>query len=305
MQSDFLRVVLLLPIFAVVVFVSPPIFAQVSCPPLARSLILGSSGPDVIALQKFLTTQYNNFYQSDVTGQFNSVTENAVKDWQSRHGIVSSGNPATTGWGAVGPRTAAAMKLCGSVVPATAIPTASVPSVSTVSSSSQTTAWSRTLFRGSSGDDVRQLQLLLIQQGLLNSSSATGYFGVLTEAALQKWQARYNVVSSGTPATTGYGVFGAKTRAAATAVVAATSPQSVTIIPTTSPVAGIPVGGGGAGGAGSTTISPGTSAGSVGGGGGGNTNPTVQNPTPNLNPAPPGTPLCTIDGSSIDGCMIQ
>ena len=74
--------------------------------------------------------------------------------------------------------------------------------------------FTRTLSRGSTGSDVVQLQQYLIAQGNLASGNDTGYFGPLTEAAVQKWQAAHGVVSSGTPDTTGYGAVGPKTRAA-------------------------------------------------------------------------------------------
>lgn len=72
----------------------------------------------------------------------------------------------------------------------------------------------RTLAFGSKGDDVTQLQYFLISQNLLLPDSATGYFGALTEVAVQKFQSRNGIVSSGTPGSTGYGVVGSKTRAA-------------------------------------------------------------------------------------------
>ena len=72
----------------------------------------------------------------------------------------------------------------------------------------------RTLAFGARGADVSALQQFLISQSLLSSDSATGYFGNLTQAAVQKFQASKAIVSSGTPASTGYGLVGAKTRAA-------------------------------------------------------------------------------------------
>ena len=72
----------------------------------------------------------------------------------------------------------------------------------------------RTLARGSYGADVVVLQQYLISQNFLSAGNSTGYFGVLTEHALQQWQSTYGVVGSGTPATTGYGVVGPKTRSA-------------------------------------------------------------------------------------------
>ena len=72
----------------------------------------------------------------------------------------------------------------------------------------------RNLSIGSRGPEVLQVQQYFFSQNLLASDSATGYFGRLTEAAVQQWQSSHGVVSSGTAATTGYGVVGPKTRAA-------------------------------------------------------------------------------------------
>src|SRR3990167_8948396 len=65
---------------------------------------------------------------------------------------------------------------------------------------------SRTLARGSRGNDVVQLQQFLIAQGSLQSGLATGYFGVLTEASVKSWQSQNGVDS--------IGIVGPKTRAA-------------------------------------------------------------------------------------------
>ncbi|TSC63747.1 MAG: NLP/P60 protein, partial [Parcubacteria group bacterium Gr01-1014_106] len=62
--------------------------------------------------------------------------------------------------------------------PSSAAPTASITGVIT-----------RTLRRGMRGDDVRALQSVLVREGLLTSDNATGFFGLLTEAALKKFQA--------------------------------------------------------------------------------------------------------------------
>ncbi|VAW31933.1 hypothetical protein MNBD_CPR01-2, partial [hydrothermal vent metagenome] len=40
----------------------------------------------------------------------------------------------------------------------------------------------------------------------------SGYFGHLTSRAVQRFQCAYNIVCEGNPWTTGYGVFGPKTR---------------------------------------------------------------------------------------------
>lgn len=76
--------------------------------------------------------------------------------------------------------------------------------------------FTRTLQKGSSGPEVRTLQALLVNEGYL-ATEPTGYFGALTEKALQDFQIKAGIVSSGSAATTGWGVFGPKTRAAITA----------------------------------------------------------------------------------------
>ena len=83
----------------------------------------------------------------------------------------------------------------------------------------------RTLARGARGQDVICLQQYLINRGLLSEDSATGYFGALTEAAVQKFQAANQIVSSGNPQTTGYGSVGARTRAALFTVTSYTTPS--------------------------------------------------------------------------------
>lgn len=92
--------------------------------------------------------------------------------------------------------------------------TAAAPHVSVSSPEAATTcSLSRTLSRTMKGEDVSLLQRFLIRAGLLEGDSATGYFGQLTENAVQRWQADNGVVAQGSPETTGYGVVGLKTRA--------------------------------------------------------------------------------------------
>ncbi len=70
------------------------------------------------------------------------------------------------------------------------------------------------LQRGSFGSEVTQLQLVLKSDPTLYPEGlVTGYFGVLTERAVQRFQIRYNIVTSGTPDPAGFGVVGPLTRA--------------------------------------------------------------------------------------------
>ncbi len=88
--------------------------AQVSfCPNLYRNLYKGLSGDDVSELQRFLK-EVGVYSYPEITGYYGQVTEEAVKRFQSRAGVVSYGTPSATGYGLVGPATRAAIKkACG------------------------------------------------------------------------------------------------------------------------------------------------------------------------------------------------
>ena len=79
---------------------------QATCATLSR----GSTGPSVTAVQQVLYKAYKEF--PSPTGFFGPTTEAALKQWQSEHNLVSSGTPATTGYGSTGPRTRAAIAAC-------------------------------------------------------------------------------------------------------------------------------------------------------------------------------------------------
>src|SRR3989344_5726511 len=121
-----------------------------------------------------------------------------------------------------------------------------VPAASAASSASSASACpvlKRMLGVGSRGGDVTQLQIFLKTQGYF-SEEATGYFGVLTEAAVKRLQAASSVVSSGDAQSTGYGAVGHKTRAriaalcsAASAAATSAQPQCPMITSPTAPAA--------------------------------------------------------------------
>lgn len=82
-----------------------------SCPNIGRSLKQGSSGEDVTRLQQFLARDTAIYPEAKVTGYYGALTEAAVKRWQAKYNIVSSGTPLSSGYGVVGPRTAAAIAI--------------------------------------------------------------------------------------------------------------------------------------------------------------------------------------------------
>lgn len=78
-----------------------------ACPNVGVTLKFGSSGNDVERLQRFLALDGNVYPEGLATGYYGSLTERAIQRWQTRFNIVSSGTPETTGFGVMGPRTAA------------------------------------------------------------------------------------------------------------------------------------------------------------------------------------------------------
>jgi peptidoglycan hydrolase-like protein with peptidoglycan-binding domain len=69
------------------------------------------------------------------------------------------------------------------------------------------------------GDDVMYLQQILNKDvdtqiastGLGSPGNESAYFGPLTEKAVQRFQVKHGIVSSGTPQTSGFGAVGPKT----------------------------------------------------------------------------------------------
>ncbi len=88
---------------------------------------------------------------------------------------------------------------------------------------------------------ISKLQTFLVATGDFNRA-VTGYYGPVTTAAVQSWQKRNALVSSGTPETTGYGMVGPRTRAAILAVSCPSGiPQRTPTRVPTQPATQIPV----------------------------------------------------------------
>jgi peptidoglycan hydrolase-like protein with peptidoglycan-binding domain len=71
---------------------------------------------------------------------------------------------------------------------------------------------------GERGPDVVELQqLLALDAAIYPEGLVTGYFGSLTQRAVERYQCRRAIVCSGSPSTTGYGRVGPSTMAAVNA----------------------------------------------------------------------------------------
>lgn len=179
---------------------------------ITANISYGSKHPEVVRVQSFLISQ-SLLSSGNATGFFGSQTEEAIKAFQRKYNIVSSGSPSTTGYGSIGPKTRAKINELLGISSQTKINTTTTTTKTPVSSGLTGTKLSRNTYRGISGNDIVTLQNVLIKQGFLAPGNNTGYFGPLTEAAVKEFQKKYNIVNSGTASSTGFGATGPKTRA--------------------------------------------------------------------------------------------
>jgi hypothetical protein len=93
--------------------------------------------------------------------------------------------------------------------------------------------FARPLSIGSKGADVSALQQFLKDQTYFTYPTITGYFGLATQTAVKAFQSAHNIVSSGTPETTGYGRVGPLTRALLTQLSSTTTTPIVSATSTT------------------------------------------------------------------------
>ncbi|MEX2437527.1 MAG: peptidoglycan-binding protein, partial [Candidatus Paceibacterota bacterium] len=185
----------------------------------STTLRLGIKHPDIMWLQKYLNANPDTQLTGSGIGSpgnetdyFGQLTEDAVRRFQIKYGIVSAGTPATTGFGLVGPQTRAKLN---------ELNTDKLPSIQNVNGPLETGVFTRDLSLGDTGNDVLQLQLYLNKNGFILSDSGPGsrgnetnYFGLLTKTALIKFQEAHALdILTPVGLTKGTGYFGPSTRA--------------------------------------------------------------------------------------------
>ena len=139
----------------------------------------GSTGADVTALQNILISE-GYLSAGSATGYYGSLTEAGVVAFQAAHDIDQLG--------VVGPATRAALNALGGSSAASASTSAS--------STGDGYVFSTFLGVGSSGDDVTELQKRLTTLDLY-SGPITGYYGSLTEAAVEAFQGQHGIAQVG------------------------------------------------------------------------------------------------------------
>jgi len=183
---------------------SPSSVARSVSPVFNKNLTRGSKGDDVRNLQKLLAQDKTVYPEGIVSGVFGPMTEKAVKKFQAKYSLPQVGT--------VGPATRSILNVVASVSPSAAVQQPSVPSKSVSSSPvSPAGAISKRLQKGMKDSQISTLQQWLSQdKDIYPEGTVSGFYGPLTEKAVQKFQEKYGIAG---PGEAGYGVVGPKTRA--------------------------------------------------------------------------------------------
>ena len=192
------------PVIPAVSVASPSSVARSVSPVFNKNLTRGSKGEDVKNLQKLLAQDKTIYPEGIVSGVFGPMTEKAVKKFQAKYSLPQVG--------AVGPATRSILNLVASVSPSVSAQQSSVSSQSVSSSSiSPTGSISKRLQKGMKDNQISTLQQWLSQdKDIYPEGTVSGFYGSLTEKAVQKFQDKYGIAG---PGEAGYGVVGPKTRA--------------------------------------------------------------------------------------------
>jgi len=139
-----------------------------------KTLVFGMEDAEVFNLQKVLSLDPAIYPEGEVTGYFGKMTEAAVKRFQRKYGIRTTGQ--------VGPQTRAKLhELYG--------PSDMEPFSYT---------FTLTLKKGSRGNEVLNLQRALKLDSTVSPlGSITGYFGDITEKAVKDFQTKYGIRATG------------------------------------------------------------------------------------------------------------
>lgn len=180
---------------------------------LSKGYVVGDVGDEIRSLQKFLNANGYTIAASGAgspgreTNYYGSLTKAAVKRFQNDQKEMLAEKGASEGSGYLDLSTRFAIHSFASDAPVAAPPASSQPS-----SSSASVISLPPLGKGAIGTAVRTLQEFLARDAeVYPEKLVTGYFGSLTERAVERFQLKHGVVASASDL--GYGYVGPKTRA--------------------------------------------------------------------------------------------
>lgn len=175
-----------------------PVQATVSAV-FTTTMSFGMTSGDIRRLQTLLAMDKGAYPEGTISGYYGVLTQKAVQRFQLKYGVAALGD---SGYGVAGPKTRAKLQEVfggntGASSPATAL---------------TSPLFTSNLTKGMKSSDVYRLQQLLARNAeIYPEGTLSGYFGSLTEAAVQRFQLKYGVVNSAKDE--GYGLVGPKTRA--------------------------------------------------------------------------------------------
>ena len=167
----------------------------------AVTLRSGDKGDDVKTLQTRL--KQLGYYKSNIDGKMGRDTVNALKAFQTAHGLKDDGVAGLATYNILFSENALKKGTTPTPVPtATPGPEAAATPTATAAAANDAVLWP-TMRKNDSGQNVAQLQEVLIQLGYLASGSADGNYGAATEKAVKAFQKANGLTQDGTagPAT--------------------------------------------------------------------------------------------------------
>ncbi len=139
----------------------------------------GSKGSDVEKLQELLKEQ-GYFEYDKVTGYYGKITEDAVKAFQKANGLKADGIVGEQTWEKLSNETAE-----------------QAASEDTSENEDLSITFAGTISEGMEGEEVERIQRRLQELGLYGYSRITGYYGSITEDAVEAFQKAYGLNPDG------------------------------------------------------------------------------------------------------------
>ena len=178
---------------------APKPASQVQTIVLIKPLYQGTFNDETRQLQTFLSRDASIYPEGLITGYFGLLTKKAVQRFQCKYGITCEGSESTTGYGRAGLKT---LTKLNELMYTQNLP---IPPI-------QAPTLLQKLFLGSRNNNVKSLQEFLAKDpSIYPEGLITGYFGLLTKKAVQRFQCKYGITCEGSESTTGYGLVGPKT----------------------------------------------------------------------------------------------